>query len=189
MNKKQLVVTSFLIFLMLILAITQGFFTKSFEKISLVDSSTNQNTEYEFNDDSYAVSFPNNWSISEENISEGYISYKLNFKEQNNSINGLLEVINTNQDVGAFADNDVKKQSLKYYDCEVIPFKNKNNVGVLLKYNTNINGGYDFKNQCYYINTDDGKIIKVLFNIKENDYNESLDAVCSTIISSIKQNK
>ena len=49
-----------------------------------------------------------------------------------------------------------------------------------------VKNGYDFKNECYYLNLEDGKTIKVLFNLKEKEYKENIKTILNTIISSIK---
>ena len=72
-----------------------------------------------------------------------------NSKDKNNKFNGLIEVINTKEDLEVFAENDLNNQYLDYYNSEVRPFKNSNNSGVLVQYETTIKNGYDFKNECY----------------------------------------
>ena len=97
-----------------------------------------------------------------------------------------MEVINTKEDLDVFAENDLNNQYLEYFNSEIIPFKNSNNAGVLVQYETSVKNGYDFKNQCYYLNLEDGKTIKVLFNLKKTEYKENMNTIFNTIISSIK---
>ena len=186
MNKKQLVVTSVLLLLMLILAITQGFFKENFEQVVLMDRGINKFKEYDFDKGKYTISLPSEWVVDEEESEGQYVSYKLNFKDKNNKFNGLVEVINTKEDLDVFAENDLNNQYLEYYNSEMIPFKNSNNSGVLVQYETTIKNGYDFKNECYYLNLEEGKTIKILFNLKEKDYKENMQTIFNTIISSIK---
>ena len=75
---------------------------------------------------------------------------------------------------------------MEYYNSEIMPFKNSNNSGILVQYETTIKNGYDFKNECYYLNLEEGKTVKVLFNLKEKDYKENMKTIFNTIISSIK---
>jgi hypothetical protein len=80
----------------------------------------------------------------------------------------------------------LNNQYLEYCNSETRPFKNSNNAGVLLQYETRVVNGYNYKNQCYYLNLEEGKIIKVLFNIKEKDYNENMKTIVNNIVVSIK---
>ena len=186
MNKKQLIVTVILLSLMLTLAITQGLFKTNFEQIVLMDKGISEFDKYDFDDDKYVVSLPKEWTVDEKESKGQYVSYKLNFKDKNNKITGLLEVINTKDDLDVFAESDLNNQYLEYFNSEVIPFENPNNAGVLVQYETSVKNGYDFKNECYYLNLEEGKTIKVLFNIKKNEYRENMNTILNTIISSIK---
>jgi len=186
MNKKQLIVTLILLSLMLILAITQGFFKDNFEQVVLMERGISEFKEYEFDQGKYVISLPNEWIVEEKESEGQYVSYKLNFKDKNNKFNGLVEVINTKEDLNVFAENDLNNQYLEYYNSEVMPFKNSKNSGVLVQYDTTIKNGYDFKNECYYLSLEEGKTIKILFNLKEKDYKENMKTIFNTIISSIK---
>ena len=189
MNKKQLIVTSILLSLMLVLAITQGFFKEKFEQVALIDNGISEFKEYSFNEGNYVISLPNEWTVDEKESQGQYVSYKLTFKDRNNKLTGSLEIINTKEDLDVFSERDLKNQSLKYSNEEIMPFKNSNNSGVLAEYNTSIKNGYYFKNECYYLLLEDGKMAKILFNIKETDYKENIKTVFNTIVSSIKESK
>lgn len=186
MNKKQLIVTSILVLLMLVLAITQGFFKNNFEKVVLMDQGISEFNDYVFDDNKYTISLPSKWNVEEKESKGQYVSCKIDFKDDDNKLTGLVEVINTKEDLNVFAEKDLNNQYLEYYNSEVIPFKNSNNSGVLIKYDTSIKNGYDFKNQCYYLNLENGKTIKVLFNLKAKYYKDNMKPIFDTIVSSIK---
>jgi len=186
MNKKQLILTSILLSLMLILAITQGFFKDTFKQVALREQVMKEFKEYAFDEDKYVISLPSEWTVDEKENRGEYVSYKLDFKDKNNELTGLLEIINTKEDLNVFAENDLNHQYLEYFNSEIIPFNNSNNSGVLIQYETAVKNGYDFKNECYYLNLEDGKTIKVLFNLKEKEYKENIKTILDTIISSIK---
>lgn len=186
MNKKQLIVTTILLVLMFILAITQGFFKENFEQVVLMNQGISEFKEYTFDDNKYAISLPSEWTVDEKDSKGQYMSYELDFKDKNNKITGLLQVINTKEDLNVFAEKDLENQYLEYYNSEVIPFKNSNNSGVLVQYETTVRNGYDFKNECYYLNLGEGKTIKVLFSLKAKEYKENMKTIFDTIISSIK---
>lgn len=185
MNRKQLIVTSVLVLSMLVLAISQGFFNENFERISTVDKEVSEFKAYKLNVDDYFISLPNEWSVKEES-SDGYVSYELKFKGTSDDITGIVEVINTKEDVEAFAEKDVKNQSLKYSELNVTSLENEGRYGVLNEYTTSIRGGNDYKNKCYYLSLNDTQIVKILFNIKNNASDKRIDATLKEIISSIK---
>lgn len=186
MNKKQFIVTSILILLMLILTITQGFFKNNFEQVIFMEEGISQFRQYALEDDKYTISLPNEWSIDEKKSEGQYISYELDFKDKDNKLMGLVQIINTKEDLNVFAENELNNQYLEYYNPQITTFKNSNNSGVLVKYDTSIRNGYNFKNECYYLNLNNGKTLKVLFNIKEEYYKENIKIICNNIISNIK---
>jgi hypothetical protein len=187
MNKKQLIVTSTLLSLMLLLAITQGLFKDNFEQVIFMNQGISEFKEYNFDNSRYIISLPNEWIVDEKESKGQYISCKLNFKDKNNKINGLVEVINTKVDLNVFAENDLNNQYLNYYNSEIIPFKNSNNSGVLAQYETTIKDGYNFKNECYYLNLEEGKTVKILFNINQKSYRQNMKTILNAITSSIKK--
>jgi hypothetical protein len=186
MNKKQLIVTSILLSLMLLLVITQNFFERNFKQVVVIEREIKDFKEYGFNENEYFISFPSAWTVEGKECKGEYVSSKLRFKDKNNKLTGIVEVINTKGNLEVFAENDLYNQYLEYYNSEVVTFKNSNNSGVLAKYETSVKNGYDFRNECYYLNLEDGKTIKILFNIKEKEYNENIKIIIDTIIESIK---
>lgn len=154
-----------------------------------MDQGISEFNEYVFDDNKYTISLPSKWSANEKESKGQYVSCKIDFKDDNNKITGLVEVINTKEDLNVFAEKDLNNQYLEYYNSEVMPFKNYNNSGVLVKYDTSVKNGYDFKNECYYLNLENGKTIKVLFNLKTKYYKENMKTIFNAIISSIKYRK
>lgn len=151
-----------------------------------MDQGINEFSEYTLNENKYSISLPSEWTVDEKESKGQYVSYRLHFKDKDNKLSGLVEVINTKEDLNVFAENDLNNQYLEYYNSEVMPFKNSNNSGILVKYDTSIKNGYDFKNECYYLNLEEGKTIKVLFNLKAKYYKENMKTILNTIILSIK---
>ena len=119
MNKKQLIVTSVLVLSMLVLAIFQGFFNNNFERISTSDKVVNEFKEYKLNTDECFISIPDGWIVDEEKSEGQYISYKLKFKSANEDITGIIQVINTKEDVDVFANRDVRNQLLKFSNLKI----------------------------------------------------------------------
>jgi len=112
MNKKQLIVTSILLLLMLVLVITQGFFKKNFEQVVLMNQGISEFTEYALDGDKYTISLPSEWTVEEKESKGQYVSYRLDFKDKNNKLTGLVEVINTKEDLNVFAEKELSNQYL-----------------------------------------------------------------------------
>lgn len=188
MNKKQLIVTSVLVSLMIILVITQPLFKEKFEQVSINANGANKSIGYNI-EDGYVISLPEEWNIEQEENAGEYISYAAKLKDNNEKTTGTLYIINTDDDVKSFAERDLKNQSLEYSNLEMTPFKSKTYYGIQAKYDTSIKDGYKFKNTCYYLDLGNKKIAKVLFNCKLDRYNENEKMVFDSIISSIEANK
>ena len=186
MNKKQLIVTSVLLLSMLVLAVSQEFFNKNFERISTFDKVTNEYKEYSLNTNECVISLPDDWSVNEENSEGEYISYQLRFNSTNDDITGIIQVINTKENVEVFANRDVKNQLFKFSDLKISPINTEDKNGVLSEYTTSIKNGNDYKNKCYYLVLNDNQIVKVLFNVKDNDLNSKNTSVLEAVISSLK---
>lgn len=186
MNKKQTAITVLLLSLMFLLAILQGFFVDNFSRVRVSENS-HQFKEYSF--EGYSIELPEEWIVDEKENKDGYISYNITFKSKDNTTSGLVQIINTQNDIKNYAEADLKKQSLNYYNNEITPFEDSETVGVLSKYDTNIKDGYSYINECYYLKGENGQIIKVLFNISKNSYSKEAEDRCLKIASSIKQNK
>lgn len=154
-----------------------------------MDQGISEFTEYALDDNKYTISLPSDWTVEEKESKGQYVSYRLDFKDKNNKLTGLVEVINTKEDLNVFAEKELDNQYLEYYNSEVMPFKNSNNSGALVKYDTSIKNGYTFKNECYYLNFEEGQTIKILFNIKTQYYKDNIETVLSNIISNIKFSK
>lgn len=189
MNRKQVAVTSILIFFMFLLAITQHLFNGNFERINSVESILSKEKQYKFNSDNYMVCFPKEWMINDQDNILGYVECRLKFYSPNNNVNGMLEIINTEQDIQTFSNKDLRHQSLNYQNCknEVFDFKNFN--GVVYTYSTSIADKYHFNNECYYIKLSDNKLMKILFNYRSEYYSDNARTICREIVTSIKSIK
>lgn len=186
MNKRQLIVMSVLVFSMLVLAVSQGFFESNFHRISTIDKVANQFKEYKLNTDECLISIPNQWTVEEEKLEGQYISYKLKFKSTNEDITGIIQVINTKEDVDVFANRDVKNQLLKFSNLKVSSINNQNKNGILSEYTTSIRSGNNYTNKCYYLALNENQIVKILFNIKNTCFNDNTNLILEDIISSLK---
>ena len=188
MNKKQLIVTSVLVSLMLVLVMAQRLFKDKFEQVSINDNGVSKSIDYNL-EDNYVIALPEEWNVFEKESGGDYISYTADFKDKDNNVAGIIYVINTDTDVKTFAERDLKNQSLEYSNLELTPVKVKGHLGVLSQYNTNIRDGYNFKNTCYYLELGNNKILKVLFNCKTGSYDEDKKEIFDSIMSSIEMSK
>lgn len=173
---------------MLALVFTERVFKEKFGQVFINEKEVNSVVDYRFEND-YEIAFPEKWKYEENSKDDDYICYCADFKSDDGNIIGSLYVINTNLDVKQFAEMDLKNQSLKYSNLEISHFKYKNMFGILSKYDTTILKGNKFKNTCYYLKMDNKKLLKVIFNVKEDHYNDDVKGVLESIISSINTSK
>ncbi len=101
-----------------------------------MDQGISKFKEYSFDENKYVISLPSEWNVEEKESKGQYVSYELDFKDKNNKLTGLLQVVNTKEDINVFAEKDLNSQCLEYYNSELTPFKNSYNSGVLVKYET-----------------------------------------------------
>ena len=184
MNKKQLVLTSGLAVLMIMLIFCQFFFKSNFERAVLRDNSISSFRQYNFAGNKYNISLPDKWQIIN-NIDKGDTIY---FFNEDKTISGCLQVFNDRKSIEEFAKQDCKNQILKYNNLKIMPYKDKNNSGILSSYITSINDGYDYQNKCYYLKMGNNKIVKILFNINNEFYKENSYKVFNSIVTSVELN-
>ena len=55
-----------------------------------MDKGISEFKEYDFDEDKYVISLPNEWIVDEKESKGQYVSYKLNFKDKNNKLTGLV---------------------------------------------------------------------------------------------------
>ncbi|WP_244834251.1 hypothetical protein [Clostridium sp. BJN0001] len=186
MNKKQLIVTTVLLMLMFTLSVVQVFFNKSFKEAALISNGITCFKQYTFDEGKHFISLPLEWETYDKTESSKYSLYKMNFKDDCTSITGSVELIESVENLNSFSENDTSNQTLNYYDVQILPFENESNSGVISEYKTSIEDGYDFTNESYYVSVEDGKILKVIFNVKESSYRENLKSIFSAIIETAK---
>lgn len=189
MNKKQLIVTGILLSLMISLSLIQELFNKNFEKVVLINSGINSFKEYNIDDSNCIISLPCEWLVIQNADKDQYISDVLNFADKDNKLTGSLQIINTKEQVDIFAERDCRNQSLEYSNLKIMPYKNKNMIGVLSTYKTSVINGYNYKNECYYLQLGEDKIAKILFNVNQNYYKDNIKTIFNSIISSIEIDK
>lgn len=184
MNKKHLILAFGLLILMITLVCTQMLFGSNFERAVLRENNINNFKEYSFNCNKYNIYLPDEWKITN-SIDNGKSIY---FSNSDNSISGCLQVFNDRESIEEFAKQDCKNQSLRYDNLKIMPYKDKNNSGILLSYATSINNGYDYQNKCYYLKMKNDRIVKILFNINNEYYKDNLDKVFKYIVTSVEFN-
>ena len=167
---------------MLILSVTQVFFSEKFNNLILKYNDIRGFEKYSFNENKYVISFPEEWVVTKNK--DQYLD--MFCFSNNNSLTGSLYVLDRNDDFEKFIYKDSENQSLYYDNLNITSYFDKNNKGYLSTYNTKIRGGNSYINRCYYIEMENGKIIKVLFNVKDECYKEDIEKVCDRIIESVE---
>ncbi len=182
MNKKQVFITSVLVSLMLMLSVTQIFFSEKFDNLVLKYNDIKGFEKYSFSENNYMILLPEEWEVTKNK--DQYLD--MFCFSNNNSLTGSLYVLNKHGDIHKFIYKDSENQTLSYNNLNIISYSDKNNKVYLSTYSTEIRGGNSYINRCYYIEMENGKIIKVLFNVKDKCYKEDIEKVCDRIIESVE---
>lgn len=185
MNKKQILMTSILIVLMLILVFSQKLFNNSFKEVALLDNNIDSLDEYQVINQGYVYSLPEGWSVKEKE-GNSYVLYEAEFNDKDKNIIGYFQIIDTQEDIKSLAQNDINKVTLSHSKEKIENYKNSNWKGIRVEYKTNIKGGYSFINSIYYIGLKDNKVGKISFSIKERQYKDNMNAIFDTLVSSVK---
>ncbi|MGL4772004.1 MAG: hypothetical protein ACRC2K_00415 [Clostridium sp.] len=186
MNKKQAAITGLLLLLMGSLFLFQIFAKVEISNDRLVDNNIGELKEYDITSSNLKFCLPSNWTLKE-NVSNGYILYQGEFRDNENKITGLCQLINSDKELKEFADRENENATI-----QTIVNSNKSiktDIGQGVKYNvtTKVNKGTSYTNINYYIRVGDGKLIKVCFTSKESDFKESNLNLYDSIISSIEE--
>ncbi|MGG7179084.1 hypothetical protein ACQPU1_15990 [Clostridium paraputrificum] len=183
MTKKQAIMTSMLIALMLILVFSQKLFDNSFKEVALLDNNLGELQEYSIEKGNLTFSLPDKWIMNEKESDE-YTIYQAEFKD-NRNINGYIEVISTEDDVKALAQKDINNLALSHNEEKIENYKDKNWRGIVVNYKTKVSTGKSFVNNIYYVGLGDGKVGRFSFIIKENSYKDNMKAIFDTIVSTV----
>lgn len=181
MNKKQLTMTLILGALMLLLIFTQRFFENNFKEVALVNSSMGELKEYSTTGGQFLYSLPNTWTLKNLN-SDAYDIYKVEFKDDNNSIMGYVELINNNEDVSSLAQKDLDNMMLSHDKEKIDRYKSNERKCIRVVYKTKVNKGYDFVNINYYIPLSGDKRGKITFIVKDDYYKDDMMIIFNSIV-------
>ena len=133
MNKKQLIVTSILISLMLLLSIVQGFFNENFNKVVLTDNGISEFNEYNFDESNYIILDVR----TPEEFKDKHIPNAINVPNESIGTNVISELPDKNQLILVYCRSGNRSQtgSQTFVD---LGYKNVIEMGGILDWEGNI---------------------------------------------------
>lgn len=186
MNKKQLGITIILICLMGVLFVGQSIFNDKFQAISLMNNNISDFKEYTDSKNQIVFKLPSQWETSEQNYPGNYIISQKNFSDSTVGIVGFLQVVNYPGDINALINKDKGyiEGSMENYTKE--EYSSKNYKGVKVSYISMAKDSKESFNDVYYFKINNGEVVKLGFNAKEDYYKTSYQDIYKTLADSIK---
>ncbi|WP_297518732.1 PsbP-related protein [uncultured Clostridium sp.] len=189
MNKKQLLVTTILVFLMGVMVFMQQFFETNIQKVALVNNNIEDMLEYTALDGNLVFSLPDNWTtkVSEP---EDYIVYNNNFVSEAMGVVGSIQVLSTKTSIEELINIDKKNfEAEKVNNIKTVDEKLRDVVVKKLKYEEKTESGRNYMTQAYYFPLDDELKLKITFSAGLDRYKENYETVYRLILESFKKAK
>lgn len=183
MNKKQIMISILLLSLIICLVLIQGFFDDNFSGLLLKDNNMGQYKECNIEGTKYKLSIPEKWIV---NKTSNNLFCQIEVKDVENDILGYFQIIDTKSSVDALANNHIKNLLLPQKDEKISQFSGSNWDGKNIAYTTNVNNGYSYNNNIYYIELCNGNIGKLTFLVKQDKYKNNMKIIFDNIVDSIK---
>ncbi|MDF2504788.1 MULTISPECIES: PsbP-related protein [Clostridium] len=142
--------------------------------------------EYYVTDHKISYKLPSKWTTSEEKYSGGEILYHNNFKAQDNSIHGYVQVWNLKRDLKSFLDDSKVSPEVqnKSQDFKISDIKINNNEGYLVTYKTT-GDGKPYNAFEYFVKYNE-KFIRFSFYVESDKLNNNMPSVFRAIVETLK---
>lgn len=183
MNKKQIMISTLLLSLIMCLVLIQGFFDNNFSRLLLKDNNMGQYKEYSIEGTKYKLSIPERWIVNKINNN---LFCQIEIKDVENDILGYFQIIDTKSSVDALANNYIENLLLPPKGEKINKFSGSNWSGKSIVYTTTISNGYSYNNNIYYIELCNGNIGKLTFLVKQDKYKNNMKIIFDNIVDSIR---
>lgn len=189
MNKKQAMVTGFLLCLMGVMVFMQQFFEGKIQNGALVSNNIEDMQSYNALDGNIVYKLPDNWKSEVSDVSD-YIAYNNSFSSEEMGVVGYVQILNTKTDVDELIEIDKKTfNSEKVDNIKVLDEKIGSTKVKKLRYNEKTNTGKQYDTRAYYFALGENLRLKIVFSASLDKYRESYEAVYRLILESFKWNK
>lgn len=136
----------------------------------------------------YKISYklPSKWTTSEEKYSGGEILYHNNFKSQDNSIHGYVQVWNFQRDLKSFLENSKVTSEIqnKSQDFKISDININSNKGYLVTYKI-VGDGKPYNAFEYFLKYD-GIFVRFSFYVESDKLNKNMPSVFKAIVETLK---
>ena len=184
-NKKKIFNLLILVALIATLFVFQKTFNSKIKQAMLISNSTSNLKEYSFYNGAYSYSLPENWAIEEREFPGNYILEHKNFKSEDLGIIGYVQFINSENKIYDIVNLDKEKIGKSVTDYRRENWNYKNKTGIKVTYKNQLKLGKKFLVNTYYLNIEDGKYLKINFDVDENLYKDNLNEIFEIILDSI----
>lgn len=189
MNKKQLMVTSILVFLMGVMVVMQQFFDSNIQKVALVNNNIEDMIEYIALDGNIIYKLPDNWK-AEKSTPDDYIVYNNSFISKEMGIVGYVQIINTKTSIDELISNDKKAfEAEKVSNISVLDDKIGEAAVKKLRYDEKTSNGRSFLTQTYYFSLEENIKLKITFSASKDKYKDNYETVYKLILENFKKAK
>ena len=188
-NKKKIGVTIIIIGLMIVLLGLEKNFDMRLKFTALIQNNMESLTQYKGLGGRLLYKLPSRWTCRNQDTFGNEILYHSDFKSDDNTINGFVEVWNLKGDLEFFLQNSKsisEKQNLyKEYSIKRIYMDGRK--GYLLKYTITKEIGDSYK--CIEYFTEEGKqFCRFSFFVKESDFKENMPTIFEVIVKTLEYN-
>lgn len=188
-NGKKIGVTIIIIGLMIVLLGFERNFDMRLKFTALIQNNMESLIEYKGLQGRLRYELPAQWTCRNQDIFGDEILYHSDFKSDDNTINGFVEVWNLKENLKVFLQNSKsisEKQNL-YKEYSIKQICLDGNRGYLIKYTITKEIGDSYKCMEYFIET--GKqICRFSFFVKESDFKENMPTIFEVIVKTLKYN-
>lgn len=142
--------------------------------------------EYYTTEHEITYKLPSKWTTTQENFNGGEILYHNNFKAQDNSVHGYVQVWNLQGDLKSFLESSklVSEVQNKSQDFKIANVNIKNNKGYLVTYKI-VTDNQQYNAFEYFIKYNNN-FIRFSFFVESDKLNNNMPAVFRAIVETLK---
>lgn len=189
MNKKQLGITLVLILLMLILVSGENIFNNKINRVALINKNIEGLSTYTALDGVVSYKLPDSWDVEEKKYPGNYIIYDNNFTSEDMGIFGYVQILKSEEKIENVIEKDKKKlDTSNVSNYLIVDEKIENDIVKKVVFKEKNEKGVIYINTIYYKESDENKIVKVLFSTSEKNEKEDYSVVYKAIIHSFFDN-
>lgn len=189
MNRKQILVTSILICLMLVMVAGEQFFTGKIKDVALINNNIESMLNYKALEGQIKYELPDNWICEEVSYPGEYIAYNNKFYGEEMGINGQVQVIKSQTSIEDIVDSDVNiLKEGKINDVKIFDDRVGDKAIKKIVYDEKTSIGRIYETKVYYAKLDQEEaILKISFSSGKDKYKENYETIYRIILDSFQR--